>query len=175
MLEVFAFDLSKNKVTPGFLRDLRYSVTAAAWIDSDTTLAVAYDRDLVVIDTLSKYPVPIQVNAEWGVIRALAVEAKHGRLVYGTDAGITVICDMKRNYERICHLMHGNPVTCIGCVGGIVVIGCENGALLAVGGGSDNGIGTSRLTADHGVRSVGLAQDMVVAAGDSKVTAWLAR
>jgi hypothetical protein len=179
MVEVFSFDLSKNRVTPGFLRDLKYFITAATWVDSDTTLVVAYDRngsgELIIIDTLSKCPVPIPVKSEWGVIRVLAVQSKRGRLIYGTEQGITVVCDMKRNYERICHFKHGSTISCIGCLGDMTAVGCKNGNVLVMGGGPDPGSGTTRLVVEHSIRSMGLAADMMMVAGDSKLTVWPAR
>jgi hypothetical protein len=99
VVNIYSFDLTKDYAPP-IRRELRAPITAVAWLNSDTILAVAYGPNLIVVDTFSRYYIPIELKREWGAIVAMTIEAKSGRVVSVTKGGFLVVWDLRQNYTQ---------------------------------------------------------------------------
>jgi hypothetical protein len=102
VVNIYSFDLTKEAYEPAIRRELRAPVTAVAWLNSDTMLAVAYAGNLVVVDTFSRYPVPVEMSPEWGAILAMTIEPKSGRVLSVTKRGYFVMMDLRASTPQLC-------------------------------------------------------------------------
>jgi hypothetical protein len=100
VVNIYSVDLTKTAIDPAIPRELKAPVTAVAWLNSDTMLAVAYPGNLIIVDTFSRYHIPIELKREWGSIAAMTIEAKSGRLVSVTRGGFLVVWDLRQSYAQ---------------------------------------------------------------------------
>jgi hypothetical protein len=136
VVDIFTVDLSKSFCKRAVSRDMKAPITAVAWVNGDTTVVVAYAQAgvgaIVVLNTLTRHPVPVEVRKELGVVNGLGVEPRKGRLIFVTKGGVTVICDMKRNYEHVCVFTHGCAVTALSSLYELFLVATEGGAIFAI-------------------------------------------
>jgi hypothetical protein len=174
VITVFSFDRSKTSYEAALRWELRNPITALAWMNSDTMLAVGYSQNgvgnLAVVHTFSKYHTPIDIRREWGIVTAISVEAKKGRLVFGTRGGVAVICDMNKNYEVLGIFPLGGPATSIALLAGFVVISAES---TIIGFNVAELVISDREQVDYRIVCVGLANSKMVASGEpNRLTVW---
>jgi WD40 repeat protein len=175
VIDIFTFDLSKWTPEPTVKRQINQIITAVAWLNSDNLLAVAYRQDsqayLVVVDTLAKYNIPVDVKKEWGIVNRIAVEARTKGLVFGTNKRVVVVCDMRRNFDHIGVYTLGNAVTAMASLYELFVVGIDTGAIVAFST-AESGV-PERLPTDAKVTSLVVVENLMVAAGDgNRVTIW---
>jgi hypothetical protein len=105
------------------------------------------------------------------MIKALVMETKTNKLIYGTKDGMIGVLDMSENWADICCFKRGSSVTCAGCVDELIVVGWEDGAILWIRG--DDPVNESgELEAEHKVKCLGIVEDMVVVGGETRLTVW---
>jgi hypothetical protein len=140
-------------------------------------LAVGYSQNgvgsLIIIDTFSKYHMPIDIRKEWGIVTAIAVEPKRGRLIFGTRGGVSVLCDIRANYKIIGIYSHGEPVTSISLLGEYVVI---SAACTIVRYNIAEPTVTDTVQTDFRIACVRIVTGKLVAAGEpNHLVVWNAR
>jgi WD40 repeat protein len=174
VIDIFAFDLSKWKVKPAVSREINQQVTAIAWINTDTLLAVAYVQHghgcLVVVDSLTKYHTPIDLKKEWGVVTGIGVEPRRGKLVFGTSGGVTVVIDTMKSCEVSHVYEHGRAVTAMACLYQLFVVATEAGTILAFST-SDNGR-WEKLRCGARVAAVAVVDDLIAATSENRLFLW---
>jgi WD40 repeat protein len=178
LIDIFAFDLSKWTPEPAVKRPINQPITAVAWLNSENLLAVAYRQDslacLVVVDTLAKYDIPVDVRKEWGIVNKIAVEARTKRLVFATNKGVVVICDIRRNFDHIGVYTMGTAVTAMASLYELFVVGINQGAIVAFSTSESGDV--EKLLTDAKVTSLVVVKNLIVAAGDgNRVTIWRVR
>jgi hypothetical protein len=179
VIDVFSFDLSKSDATPAHHCDIKCPINAVAWINSDTMLAVGYSQNgvgnLVIVDTLSRYQIPVEVKKEWGGVSAISVDSRRGRLIFGTRSGHVVISDLKDNYKHICIYALGSAVTSISALNELFVVSAEDGSVIPFSTAEPNPGAPPRKTVDFRLSCVSVVPEMIVAAGESnKLVLWRA-
>jgi WD40 repeat protein len=178
VIDVFILDFAKTTYEPSTTREINQPITAVAWVNTDTVLAVAYAQEnqgcLVIVDTLVKYDTPVEVKREWGLITGINVEPRRGKLVFVTQKGVTVVCDMTKNYRHDCIHVHGSPVTAMSSLNGVFVVATENGTLVTLCA-SDNEKRLEKIPNRARIRAVCMVDDMMAAVGDKRLVVWRMR
>jgi WD40 repeat protein len=175
VLDVFILDLAKGTYEPSMTREINQPITAVAWVNGDTLLAVAYAQDnqgcLVIVDTLVKHDVPVEVKKDWGLVTGINVEPRRGKLVFVTQKGVTVVCDIKKNYRHNYIHVHWSPVTAVSSLNGVFVVATENGTLITLSA-SDNEKRLERIPHRAKIRAIAMVDDMMAAVGDNRLIIW---
>jgi hypothetical protein len=178
VIDVFTLALAKPECEPSVTREINQPITAVAWVNGDTLLAVAYAQDnhgcLVIVDTLAKHHLPVEVKREWGLVTGIDVEPRCGKLVFVTQKGFTVVCDTKKNYRHDYVHVHGSPVAAISSLSGVFVFATENGTLITLSA-SDNENRLERIPNPTRIRAVAVVNDMMAAVGDGRLIIWRMR
>ena len=177
VLDIFAFDLSKSEMLPTISRRMKGQITAVAWINSETSLAVSYTStsgglgsvstsSLVVINTLMKFDQPIEVKKEWGIVTAIWPNIRKGRLVFGTKNGYLIINDINRNFETTHVITLKVPITTMCSMQELIAVGTENGNVVVFS--TSKPTKNFKFDTSYKVNSLILSDKMIVAAGDSQ-------
>jgi WD40 repeat protein len=173
---IFSVDLSKAVGAAAVAREIHAPVTAVAWVNSDTVVVVGYVQAgagaIAIVDTLSKHAVPVEVPREWGIVTGIGVEPRSGRLIFVTKGGVTAVCDMKNDYNRLVSFTHGCAVTAMASLYELFLVATEGGAIYAINL-LDPKRTPDKLQIEGRVNSIVIADDMIAAAGDAgAITLW---
>ena len=129
-LDIFSFDLSKSEMVPIDSRRMKGQITAVAWVNSETSIAVAYTSSntssIIVVNTLMKYDQPIEVKKEWGIVTSIVANIRKGKLVFGTKNGCAIISDIARNFETTYIIRFNNTILSMSCLQELIAVGTEN-------------------------------------------------
>jgi WD40 repeat protein len=79
VVDMFTVDVSTSFCKPAVSRDMKASITVVAWLNGDTTVVVASAQArveaIVVLNTLTRHPVPVELRREMGgIVNGLEVE-----------------------------------------------------------------------------------------------------
>ena len=178
VIDIFPFDVGQREAHPSIQRNMKGRITAVAWVNSDTILAVSYTLNgvssLAIVDTLAKYDTPVPVNQEWGEITAISVEQKRGRLVVATDREYLVAYNMKQNYAPTVfgplNKESPSPILSMASLYDLSVVASEQ-EVVAVNTSTGE---TRTLTKDKTIRAVAIEDKLIAAVGKSN-TMWIWR
>ena len=174
ILDIFSFDLSKWETEPTVMRDMKSPITAVEWINSDTSLAVAYSPSsydngnsgiVVIVNTLTKFNHPIEIKKEWGQVTSLSANIRRSKLVIGTRNGYAVITNMKLNFECAFIISLGFPISSIRSLQELSIVGTENGNIVIFSTEDKKKI--YQFDAGFKINSVTISEKMFLSAGDS--------
>lgn len=169
-IDIYTLDYSKASSEPAISRDIHYPILAVAWVNSDTMLAVSYNMNgspaVVIVDTLTKFNIPIEVKKEWGLITSIAVDVKKGYLVLGSRNGVNAIFDVKRNFENTFTVSHGCPIRTMSNLYDLILVGSENGVIFAFN--SSTREEPKRYNCDLKINCLSAINNMIIATGSSK-------
>lgn len=177
VLDIFSFDLSKWETNPSIKWDMKGPITALAWINSDTMIAVAYTNPnnqtstLVIANTLLKYHQPMEMKKEWGIITCIRSVTRKDKLVFGTKNGFVVVTNMRANYEVECIISLGVPTISLSNLHEIIGVGTGNCHLVLFS--TTKPKNSFKFEAPNKINSVIITDRMFLAAGDySSISIW---
>ena len=168
-LFVFLFDFSDEESRPCFTRRLDSKPTSVAWVSYDNVVAVAFNQNIRIIDTLSEATSSITMKKEWGSISAMRFNLSHYILVVGTKKGFAVVLDSSANFEVLCVINCNEPIVSISHYEDVFAIAAERGQVSIFSTTKLSKLESNIIS--WNVRSVAVSNDFIVAVGDCKSVA----
>ena len=172
-LSIFLIDLSQEVLMPYFTSSLGNKPTDIAWVGSEDTIAVSFQQNIKVIDTITMESQTIPMNKEWGSITSMKFNESIEYLVAGTKKGFTIIFDARSYFDIVCVITCNFPVVSLSYHSDVFVAATEKGQVSMFSSMKLDSLDSHRLQWD--IRCVAVSSDFIIAAGDSKyISIWKA-
>ena len=174
VIDIFQFDLSKWTAEPIITKDIKHTITASAWINSDTLLAFGYlsgnAGKLIIFDILTDYEIPIDIGKDIGYISKIEVDHKRGILIISSINGFVVLCDLKKNYEPVCCYNLGSNIVSSSSYDNMTIVGTESNNIIAFNLTKTDS--TIKLQLPFKIVDLQISHHIVIAGSETKLAIW---